>query len=1284
MRVYLYKLKYILILVSIIVTPLKSYSNDVSIITSNSDELHFTVNINPTRLDFREVGKSAVSYYKIISFAIPPNATAEVVSVNQAEELPFQNNLISKQAISGKLYEMSSVKVVRNYKTASIILYPVNGNSYYSQIDVTIRFSRVGNQPSSRKDNSKFDNILKSLLINFDQIGQIETKPDKTKPSFASYGQFNESTEWYKIRVSANGIYRITGSDLANAGLLGTINSDDIHIYNGGGLPLEVFNEYPRSEFKELSIVVEDGGDGILDGNDYLFFYGESALRWFYSDTSEARYVNNPYESNNIYWLTISNSTSGLRMTHFDGSMSGVGGSIDTTITEYRRYLHVEQDNILRRTNDGKIEDYYNWYWSNDDNLNFFIETSGRVIGDTANIRLVGRTLDTTGFIDDIGYIDLLFNNQVGLEKVCNQFECSYRVVNLNNGSNEVDLSLMSNQSAEPHFNYMELNYLSDAVPLNNKLDLTIGNTIGTASIEVINNFSSQPFIFDITEPRNPFIIDNSNVQGNLLVFHDILSNLEFNRYYLTIESEFLSPTSIQQTFTNEIATINNQADLIVVTPQLLIPALDEYINYRQTTGYSIRITSVEDIMDNFSFGMYDPTAIRDYLKYEYENSPAPAPSAVLFVGDANYDFKQKSGSTMPNYVPAYIHQYDNSSSDDNYVYFGDYGLLDSDTSFIGIDRGFDMIVSRWPVRTSREISIITNKLKSYEASDNFGIWRNNITLVSDDEFGTFNNETFHTIQTELLSNSHIPDNILRNKIYLWEYPFVNNEKPAVNDQIVNSINNGTLLVNYVGHGNPDIWAHESVFTRDGDLPRLDNSDKLSLFFAASCAIGFFDDPIREGMAEALLSMENGGAIGVISATRLVFSSENAVFNRKVFDVLLNNKDLSICEAVYTAKLERQYLGNNPQPITNDRNYLLFGDPFVKLGKPQLSVEYTSLPDTLIALGQSSVSGRVIDNQDNLYSAEGLLSINVFDSERMKTFRLIQNGQVIQSIDYNVDGAAIFKGTASIASGNFMFDFVSPLDINFGGEGAKILSYASFDNIDASGLASGIKVADSIGSSNDSLGPNIEISFASVNNFQPGDFISNSDLLQVFLSDQSGINLSGGIGHGITLEIDNNEAEIINLTNLFNYNLDDYTNGQLEYQLTGLPVGTHNFKLKAWDNANNSASTEFNVEILGGHELAIEDLLNYPNPMKEMTTFSFYITQPVENFVLDIFTLSGRKIMSFERQYQIPGFYDDIIWYGKDFYGDRVATEVYIYKATAYPVSGGDKVESFGKVILVN
>jgi hypothetical protein len=1284
MRFDLYKLKYILILVSIIIIPLKSNGNDISVVTSNNDELQFTVKIDPAKLDFREIGKSEVRYYKTVSFAIPPNAFAQVISVNPTKELPFLNKFLSKKAISEKLYELSDVKVIRNYKTASIIIYPVNGNSYYSEVDVSILFSKAGNQTIGRKENSKFDNILNSLLINFEQIGQIGSKRDKSKPSFVSSGPFSESSEWYKIRVSSNGIYRITGNELYNAGLIGSITSDDIHIFNGGGLPLEIFNEYPRSQFQEISVVVEDGGDGIFDSNDYLYFYGEGTLRWFYSDTAQAHYINNSYEDNNIYWLTISNSTVGLRMTHIDGSLSGVGGIVDTIITNYRRYLHVEQDNILRRTNDGKIEDYYNWYWSNEDKLNFFTETSGRVTGDTANVRLVGRTLDTTGFIDDIGFIDLLFNNQVGLEKVCNQFECSYRVANLNSGSNEVDLSLMSNQSAEPHFDFMELNYLSDAIPINNKLDLTIGNTGGTASFEIINNFNTQPLFFDITEPRNPIIIDNSIVQGNLLIFHDNLSSFEFNRYYLSPESEFMSPISIEQTVTNDIATINQQADLIIITPQILLTALDEYINYRQSTGYSVRATSIEDIMDNFSFGMYDPTAIRDYLKYEYENSPTPTPSAVLLVGDANYDFKMKSGSTMPNYVPAYIHQYDNSSSDDNYVYFGDYGLLDSDTSFIGIDRGFDMIVSRWPVRTSREISIITDKLKSYEAAENFGIWRNNITLVSDDEFGTFNNETFHTIQTELLSNSHIPDNILRNKIYLWEYPFVNNHKPAVNDQIVNSINNGTLLVNYVGHGNPDIWAHESVFTRDGDLPRLDNSDKLSLFFAASCAIGFFDDPAREGMAEALLAMENGGAIGVISATRLVFSSENAVFNRKVFDVLLNNKDLSICEAVYTAKLERQYLGNDPQPITNDRNYLLFGDPFVKLGQPQLRVEYTSLPDSLVALGQSSVAGRVVDNQNNLYSADGLLSVNVFDSERMKTFRLIQNGQVVQSINYDLDGPAIFKGTASIASGSFMFDFISPLDINFGGQGAKILSYASFENIDASGLASDIKVADSIGSTNDSLGPNIEISFASVNNFQSGDFISNSDLLQVSLSDMSGINLSGGIGHGITLEINNNEAEIINLTNLFDYNLDDFTSGQLEYQLADLSPGTHNFKLKAWDNANNSASTEFDVVILGGHNLAIEYLLNYPNPMKEMTIFSFYITQPVEKFILNIFTLSGRKIKSFERQYQLPGYYDDIIWYGKDFYGDRVATEVYIYKATAYNISGGNKVESFGKLILVN
>ena len=125
-------------------------------------------------------------------------------------------------------------------------------------------------------------------------------------------------------------------------------------------------------------------------------------------------------------------------------------------------------------------------------------------------------------------------------------------------------------------------------------------------------------------------------------------------------------------------------------------------------------------------------------------------------------------------------------------------------------------------------------------------------------------------------------------------------------------------------------------------------------------------------------------------------------------------------------------------------------------------------------------------------------------------------------------------------------------------------------------------------------------------------------------------------------------------------------------------------KVKVWDNANNSSVYEFDAELLENGQFAVKNLLNYPNPMKDMTTFSFELTSAVNNLKLDIFTLSGRKIKTIERGALQPGYYDDIIWYGEDFTGGRVATEVYIYKITAFSADNSEKAESFGKVIVVN
>ncbi len=909
--------------------------------------------------------------------------------------------------------------------------------------------------------------------------------------------------------------------------------------------------------------------------------------------------------------------------------------------------------------------------------LSFFVSTDHIVSGDSVAVTLEGITGFTIDTSDNINGIELFVNGISGLDKFCKQHGgCTYKSTSFIDGSNSINMNLMYFDLAPPYFNYLELAYTSYNQPVNNQLDITLGQLSGTAEIEVVNNFASNPLIFDISNPTQPRELLIPSYGANFS-FYDTLSLTKYSRYFLMPVAQSLIPFAVTSVTTDDLYSSNEQIDLLIIAPDFLQASLSDYISYRRNDGYTIRSVSVDDIMDNFGFGLYDPTAIRDFLKNAYETYPEPKPSAVLFVGDASYDFLNNLSTNMPNYVPAFTHRIDNTSSDDNYVYFGDFGLVDADTSLNSspFDKGFDMMTARWPIRTSSDVRTITEKIKTYESANSFGNWRNNIALVADDEFGNTDNEYLHTTQIETLEINYLPNTYNREKIYLWEYPFVNGEKPEVNKKIVQAFNNGALLVNYVGHGNPDVWAHENVFNRSSDLPNLDNISKLPLVVAASCAIGFYDDPLREGMAEELLAMSSGGAIGVISATRLVYSADNAEFNKIIFDKLFSNNSLSICEALYTAKVERQYLGGIPRPVINDRNYLLFGGPFVKIAKPKYEIEFITRPDSLVALGQTVVSGRVIDFDSTQIMENGKIEISVLDSERNKRYH---------TINYAVNGPTIYRGSATITNGLFDFKFVAPLDIGLGGEGAQISVYASFASVDATGIIDSISISDSIATTSDSLGPEIDITFSEHDSFSSGDIIGQGETMLVQFSDESGINLAGGLGHGITLEIDGQSEKLQNLTSYFSYDQDSFNKGSLEFPIDGLGNGVHTFKVKAWDNANNFAKIEFQVEIATSSSLKIVNLLNYPNPMRESTRFSFNLTQAVDDFVLDIFTLSGKKIKTFTRKYLEASYFDDIVWYGDDVDGDRVATEVYIYKATAYPSGGGEVVELFGKIILVN
>ena len=1256
---------------------------ETAILHSTDRELQFQIHIpnNPGELYQEVSADSTVRLYTTTLIGLPPGATAVIVSAVGQQPKFADINQNSKVSTSGSLARLLKPFTVRGKRLVGLRVYPLTGQSIYQQVEVQIRYNGGQTGAGASTSDPFFDRLSKAAVVNHQQLSQW---PTTIKPSLkvSSQTEFGVTSDWYKINTSQNGLYKVTGAQLQSAGLfLDDVSSGRIHLFNAGGRQLEVPNENPRPDFREVAIIVEDGGDGVFDRDDYFLFYGEALNRWWFRTQDSAGYYHHNYDNQNIYWFTASElmGSSGERMVSVDGNPVVTE---DTVFTTYRRYVHSERDTLLSTDNTDHIRDYYRWYSSDDLNQSVYIAASNVVVGSSADVRVVAKMPWSTDFYT------LQVAGEMATELSCDDSSCTFNVPSLREGLNQFNVDFVIGGTQSPYLDYIELSYYSDLVPQSDRLEFNLATYNGRALVELIDNFSSTPLILDIADSRQPRLVQNFTQVGGLLSIGLDMTTARPNHFYAVTLDRAISPVSVEKRSPTNLRAGNSQADLIIITPQTFTDAMQDYIDYRQDGQTTVRMVTTGDIYDNFAGGIFDPVAIRDFLKFAYETWPTPAPSGVLFIGDGSYDYLNLTGHNTPNYVPPLIHNYDlaYAYSDDNYVYFGEYGILDGDSSYSPeIDRGLDMASARWTVRNSGEIQTIIDKTKRYESSTNFGLWRTKIALVADDEFaGDRSSEMVHTVQLETLGMYHIPAMFARDKIYSIEYPFVNLRKPDVNDAIVDAFNEGRLLVNYVGHGNPSLWAHERIFTVTDDLPRLTNYDRLPLVVAASCAIGAFDEPEEQAMAEELLTHPNGGAIAVISATRLVWSSANSQFNQTLFDVLFGEPGLTICESMFTTKMLHQLWNSGPTQTNNDRAYIYLGDPLIKLAQPNMAVRYLTAPDSLVALNPVSVSGEIVDGSGNVFHGDGRLDIRVYDSDEQKSYNSAENGGTGGTIDYSVDGAAIYRGSASITDGQFSFEFMPPLDIGFGGHSARIMTYASLDSVDAAGIVDSIYVAESIAEVTDTVGPTIIYSFSGLNNFASGDIIQPGDTLQISISDSSGINLTGGLGHGVTLELDGRSDCVLNLTEQFEYETDDFKGGSVEYVHDSLETGRHQFKIKAWDNANNSASVEFTAEMVAAGGPVITELLNYPNPMQNTTRFSFYVIRQLETFSLEIFSLSGRKIKSYSQNSLFPGYHDEIEWQGEDFSGDRVATGVYIYKATARPTIGQDAVEMFGKVVVIN
>jgi hypothetical protein len=327
-----------------------------------------------------------------------------------------------------------------------------------------------------------------------------------------------------------------------------------------------------------------------------------------------------------------------------------------------------------------------------------------------------------------------------------------------------------------------------------------------------------------------------------------------------------------------------------------------------------------------------------------------------------------------------------------------------------------------------------------------------------------------------------------------------------------------------------------------------------------------------------------------------------------------------------------------------------------------------------------------------LTSYNGTLQAKVFDKNvDRKTLGNdgVRNGEgQLLIMDFQTLGEGLFNGQATVTGGTFEFEFVVPRDIQIPVGNGRVSLYSKQEN--ASEDRAGFNLDLQVGGLNESApednqGPTIEL-FMNDESFVNGGITNDSPILIARLMDENGINTASGIGHDMIAILDGDEANPFVLNEYYLAEVDDFTKGKATYNLRDLEEGLHTLTFKAWDVYNNSSTAEIQFVVAGDDKLEITRVLNYPNPFVNYTEFWFNHNRPFEplEVQVQVFTVSGKVVWTRNQIVNTDGFLSrDIIWDGRDDFGDRIGKGTYVYKITVKSTLTNQQVEKFEKLVIL-
>ena len=842
--------------------------------------------------------------------------------------------------------------------------------------------------------------------------------------------------KWVKISIPENGVYEITYTELRE---MGFTNPSKVHVYGKGGN--RISEKLDGSATDDLSQVP------ILRTGNKICFYGNGPVAFTLSDYSTNPHftrVFNPYSQVGCYFLTEDAEPD---RTPVEKVTSPVSEYVNNPLSLGYFFHEYELTSLTSTGKEMLGEDFSRQQVFVDYHLPHLADSSivvqTAMAAYTTGSMFAGSVLHSGGISDTTLYSQSSSRINQPTNYVYYNFASPYAKQKLIKPAERGQYEPIITPSADgitasiarlDYFilTYKQENILADAP--DNQLLMGYGVTRGQDRF-MLPNAPSSTIVWFINNTHNPMVIPTIPYNDEAGTGVSFFSTAVSRSMYVAFDpAKTLKKISGYKPVENQNLHAMPVPDFLIITTDAYLEQANRLADlHRAVDGIDVAVVTQDQVFNEFSSGTRDAMAYRLLCKMLYDRDNSKFKN-LLLMGTGSFDNREIMGQHPDDLL---TYQSDNSNIENTSFTSDDFfGLLDDNSGTNIPNDKLRIGVGRITCADADEARSDVDKIVEYYANPDYGVWRNN-TLVSSDspdqgEYMFQGQGYQNQIEEDLHTGMHV--STVHNSMYprsTLEPSFAVARKTATEAKraMSNYLKSGAYFATYVGHAGPSSFTKQNRMWITGDVART-TYPHYPIFSTACCDVAHYDNDTR-GIAELMFHKRDGGAIALLTSSRMVFASHNDRLNQYFINALFSYDRKGVMPTLGEAYRDSK-LGFTSANV-NKMSFFLLGDPAMKVNYPISRFNITSVNGTdmtgsqtaqITPLSRFEIKAQVVDEEGNIDTGfNGDATVSLYDKEKVfTTLSFFGFGDR----DIYVDRPKLAEITGHVTNGMFTGTMIAP------------------------------------------------------------------------------------------------------------------------------------------------------------------------------------------------------------------------------------------------------------------